>query len=174
MHATRATQFLYDIYTRRVESFAGAKACGLGELFIRDIHGGDHRSHFLGDLQPEVTEATDSEDGEALAWLDARVLQGAVDGNAGAEQWGGVRAGKCVGNFHSVGRGGFDKFSIATVHGYARNFLFDAEILIALAAEFAFAAGPVEPGDADAIAYVQRFDGGTFFDDAAGNFVAED
>lgn len=174
MRAARAPKFLHDIYTGGIESGRCAEAYGVRELFVGDIHGSDECSQFPGDLYGQVTETADTENRQALAGLYARVSQGAKNSDAGAEERRRVRTGKRVRNFHGVARGSFDELGVAAVNGYARDFLLDAEILIALAAEFTFAARPVQPGNADTIAKIERIDGRTFFDDTTGYFVAED
>src|SRR5271155_3036203 len=174
MRAARATKFLGDICRGRVQSCGGAESFGVRELFIGDINRGDGGTQARADLHGELTEAADAKDRQTLARLDFGVLQGAIHRDAGAEKRRGVAGGKLRGNFQRVAGRSFDEFREAAVHGDAGDLLFDAEIFIAFAAEFAFAAAPVEPGDADAVADLQIFDGCAFSHDAAGNFGTED
>ena len=79
-----------------------------------------------------------------------------------------------IGNFQRVAGGGLNEFRVSAIHGYASDLLLDAEILVAFAAEFTFAAGPVHPRNAHAVADFQIFDRRAFFHDAACDFVSED
>src|SRR3954469_292460 len=68
----------------------------------------------------------------------------------------------------------FDVFRVAAIHGYAGNFLLYAEILITFTAEFAFTAGPVNPGHADAVANFQVAYAWSNFSHFAGNLMPHD
>ncbi len=71
-------------------------------------------------------------------------------------------------------RGSLHEFRVSAVHGDASDLLFNAEILVAFVAELAFAASPMYPRNAYAVADLQTIDRGAFFYDAAGDFVPED
>jgi hypothetical protein len=68
----------------------------------------------------------------------------------------------------------FQKLGEATIHSHSGNFLFYAEIFMALLAEGALAAGPVNPGDASPVANLQITNRGAFLNDPTGNLVTED
>ena len=174
MHAAHAAQFLDDIYGGRVQSGGCAKTFRTREFFIGDINGGDGCAQPDADLHSDLAQAADTEDRQTLAWLDFGVLQGAIHRDTGAEQRRGIGRGKLLRNFQRVAGRSFDEFGEASIHGDAGDLLLDAEIFVAVAAEFTFAATPVQPGDADAIADLEIVNGGSFFHDAACDFVAED
>ena len=90
-----------------------------------------------------------------------------------AQKSGAASIAESLRNFRGVACRSFDVFRESSIHGYASNLLLDAEIFVAVAAELAFAAAPMQPGYADSIADFEIFHGGAFFDDAAGDFVAE-
>ncbi len=156
--AARAAQFFGNICGRRVQGCRGAEGFGVREFFIGDVNRGDGRAQARADLHGDLAQAADAEDRQTLAWLDFGVLESAIHGDACAEKRRGIARRKLLGNFQRMTRGSFDEFREAAVHGDAGDLLFDAEILIALAAELTFAAAPVQPGDADAIADLQIFD----------------
>ena len=144
------------------------------EFFLGDINGSDDRAQPPADLHGQVTEAADAENRQTLACLDFGVLQGTIDRDPRAEKRCRVDAGKPVRNLQGMTRGSLHEFCVAAIYGYSSNLLFDAKILIAFAAEFAFAAGPVHPRDANAIANFQVIDGGAFFHNSASDFVSKD
>ena len=82
-------------------------------------------------------------------------------------------AGKPVGNLQGMTRGSLHEFCVSAVHGYAGNFLFYAQVLVAFTAEIAFAAGPVHPRNANAVADFQVIDRGALFYHATRDFVPE-
>src|SRR5258708_38511109 len=71
-------------------------------------------------------------------------------------------------------RGSLYEFSVSAIHGYAGDLLFHTEVFISLATEFTFPAGPVHPGNANALSEFQLIDGCSFFHNAAGDLVPED
>src|ERR1039458_1255132 len=174
MDAARAPQFLDNIYGRRVQRDGCAKASGMREFFVGDIDGSDDCSQPVPDLHGQVAQAADAKDRQTLAWLDLRVPQGTIDRDSRTEKGRSVDAGKFVWDFQGMTRRSLHEFCVSAVHGYAGNFLFDAEVLVAFTAEVAFAAGPVHPGNANAVADFQVIDGSAFLYDAAGDFVPED
>src|SRR5580658_9344252 len=99
-----------------------------------------------------MPQAADTKHRQTLPWLDFGVFQGAIDGDSRAKKWRGVDRGEFIGNFRGMARRNFHELCVSAVHGDAGNFLFDAEVLVAFAAEIAFSAGPVHPGNAYAIA----------------------
>src|SRR5260370_34156639 len=72
-----------------------------------------------------------------------------------------------------MARGNFNELCVSAVDGNASDFMFGAEILVALTAEIAFATGPVYPRNANVVAAFQVLDGRAFFHDAARDFVPE-
>src|SRR6266481_1866213 len=174
MNATCAPQFLDNICTRRVQCNRCAEASCKREFFFGDINGSDDRAQPPPDLHGQVTEAADAENRQTLASLDFGVLQGTIDRDPRAEKRCRVDAGKSVRNLQGMTRGSLHEFCVAAIYGYSSNLLLDAKILIAFAAEFAFAARPVYPRDANAIANFQVTDGGAFFHNSASDFVSKD
>lgn len=71
-------------------------------------------------------------------------------------------------------RGSLYEFSVSAIHGYTGDLLFDAEVLISLAAELAFPARPMHPGNANSVSELQMIDGRAFFYNPTGDFVSED
>src|ERR1700722_12075888 len=72
-----------------------------------------------------------------------------------------------------MARGRFHELRVSTVDGDACNFLFTAEILVALSAKFALPARPVHPGNTHTGAEVQIIYRDTFVHNATRNFVPE-
>src|SRR5258708_8634488 len=102
------------------------------------------------------------------------MLQRTINRNSRAEKRRRVDAGESVRNLQGMTRGSLHEFRVAAIYGYSSNLLFHAKILIAFAAELAFAAGPVHPRNAHVVAYFQVFDGGAFFHNTSGDFVPKD
>ncbi len=63
---------------------------------------------------------------------------------------------------------------MATVHGGACDHLFAAEILVALPAEFAFPAGPVNPRHTDAITHLHILNGSALLHDVTRDLMPQD
>src|SRR5580700_10147187 len=101
-------------------------------------------------------------------------MQRAIDCDSGAEQRRRLDARETIRDFGGMTRRCLDEFRIAAIHGYTCNLLFDAEILVAFAAELTCAARPVQPRNAYTIADFQALDRCAFLDYATGNFVPED
>src|ERR1700735_2950293 len=76
-------------------------------------------------------------------------------------------------NLRCMARRRFHKFREAPVHGDARDLLLHAQVFIAFAAEFTFAARPVEPRDPNSITDLEVAYGSPLFNDGPGDFVAE-
>jgi hypothetical protein len=125
-------------------------------------------------LYGQVAQAADAEDREPLAWLDIGVLQRAIDRDSRAEKWRSVDRGKPIRNLQGMTSGSFHEFSVAAIHGYAGDLLFNAEVLISLATELTFSTGPVNPRNANVVSEFQVIDGCAFFHDATCDFVPED
>jgi hypothetical protein len=75
---------------------------------------------------------------------------------------------KFVGNLQGMARGSLYEFSVSAIHGYACDLLFNTEVLIPLATELTFPAGPVHPGNANAVPELQMIDGCALFYNATG------
>jgi hypothetical protein len=174
MDTAGAPELLDNVYGRRVQGGGRAKSPGTGQFFVGDINGSNDRSESLADLHSQVTEAADTENRQTLSGSDVGMLQGTIDRNSRTEERRSVDTGKSVGDLQSMTRGSLDEFCVSSVHAHPGNLLFDAEILIAFPAELAFATGPVHPRDANAIANLQVIDRGTFFHNAASDFVPKD
>src|SRR5438270_586274 len=67
---------------------------------------------------------------------------------------------------------GLDVFGIAAIHGASSDLLLDAKVFMAFAAELTFAAGPMDPRHANAVARLEIAHSVADFRDAAGNFMA--
>jgi hypothetical protein len=143
------------------------------ELLVGDINGSHDRPKPSTDLHGKVTEPSDAKNRQMLTWLEFGLLQGSIDRNSGTEKRRGVDAGESFRNLQGMTRGSLHEFRVSAVHRNASDLLFNAEILFAFAAELAFAAGPVHPGNAYAVANLQMIDRGAFFYDPTGNFVPE-
>jgi hypothetical protein len=100
--------------------------------------------------------------------------QGSVDRDSGTEERRGGNAGESFWNLQGMTRGSLHELRVSAVHGDAGDLLFDAEILIAFAAELAFAASPMHPRNTYAVADLQVIDRGAFLYHATGDFVPED
>src|SRR5580704_2042053 len=144
------------------------------EFLVENINGRDDRPQTQPNLYRQVTQAADAKDRQTLAWLDFGVFQGTVDGDTCTEKRRCVDRGESVGNSRGMARGYLDELGVSAVDGDTGNLLFDAEILVAFTAEIAFAAGPVHPRHAHAVANFQMTDGRAFFHDAAGDFMPQD
>jgi len=100
------------------------------EFFFGHINGTDGGSQSLTDLYRQVAQAADAEDREPLPWLDIGVLQRAIDRDSRAEKWRSFDRGKPIRNLQGMTSGSFHEFSVAAIHGYAGDLLFNAEVLI--------------------------------------------
>src|SRR6516165_8057733 len=120
-----------------------------------------------------MSQATNTENSQALPGENLRLPQGAINGHPSTKERGCVERGKVFGNFHHVAGRSADEFSEAAVYGHARYLLLRAEILIPLPAEIAFAAGPVNPGQADAVSDLEVANIRSVFHDATNDFMAE-
>lgn len=152
----------------------GAALAGEGELVGAKIDRRDSGAAGGGDLNGEVTQAADAEDGDALPGAERCLLEPPVNGNAGAQQRGGVGETEAVRQRDDVGGFRLDEFGVTAIDGDAGDALAPAEHLAPLPAVFAFAAGPVEPGNANAIAGVNGGDVRAGGVDDAGDFVPQD
>jgi hypothetical protein len=73
-----------------------------------------------------------------------------------------------------VACGRLEIFRISAIHGYARDFLLAAKILIPFFAQLAFAARPVNPGHSDAVSNFQLRNIRAFPGHVPRDFVPED
>ena len=93
MDSSIAPQFLDDIHDCRVQGDGCTQASRLLEFFFGHINGTDSSSQSHPDLYSQVAKTADAKDRQPLPWLDFGVFQGAIDGEARAEKWGGLDAG---------------------------------------------------------------------------------
>src|SRR5277367_676606 len=122
------------------------------QLLVGDINRSNQRAQTYADLHRKVTQPAHPKHRQTLAWLNSGVAQRAVHGYSGAEERRGFDCRKRAGDLRGVTRGNLDVFRESSIHGYAGNLLFDAEVFVAVAAELAFAAGPVQPGYSHSVA----------------------
>ena len=138
--SARSAHLLNDVFCAGVYCRGCAQTPGMRELLVGDINSSNKRSQPDADLHRQVTQSTDAKHRQTLTWLNFRVLQRAVHSYSGAEKRRSLDRRKPTGNLRGVTCGNFDVFRESSIHGYAGNLLFDAEIFVAVAAELAFAA----------------------------------
>src|SRR5258707_7829915 len=73
-----------------------------------------------------------------------------------------------------MARGSLYEFSVSAIHGYACDLLFNTEVLIPLATELTLPAGPVHPGNANAVSELQMIDGCALFYNATADLELGD
>ncbi|MNF91961.1 hypothetical protein D3C84_745850 [compost metagenome] len=155
-----------------VDGEAGAEPPGEFELGVIDVHGGDVQTHGPGVLHGHVAEAADAGNRHPLARAGVGHLQALVDGHPGAEDRGDLDeadAGRQMADVLGLGQG---VLSEAAVHRVAGVALRVAEGFPAAQAVFAVAAGRVQPGNADPVAFLDVGDPGAHGDHVADAFVA--
>src|SRR5262249_4910039 len=109
------------------------------------------KTHLRGELDAEVAEAADAEDGDRVARPCVRIAQRVERGDAGAHQRTGVDRADVVRNRRQSFERDDDVVRVAAVHRDAGDQLVHAGDERAAAARFAVAAIAAEPADADAL-----------------------
>jgi hypothetical protein len=125
-------------------------------------------------LHCQVSKAADTENRKTLTGHHSCALQSAIDRERGTKKRSGLDWQDNVWNFQRMTGWRFDKFRIASVDCDPRDLLTAAQVFVPLAAEFALAAGPVNPGYADAVANLQIPHRCAFLHHAACDFMTRD
>src|SRR5215472_12716370 len=135
-----------------------------------------HRAeaHLAGALDAEMAEAADALHGDRVAWSRSRVAQGVVDGDAGAEQWGRLRARQIVGHRGDRLGGGDHVLGIAAIEAERSDLLEATQDEVAAAARITREAVSTVPADANALARLPDLDVGTHDVDPTGDLVPWD
>jgi hypothetical protein len=124
----------------------GVAASGNVNLTIPGLQNGDR----------EMGGGAESEEADALAFLDAGDAEATEANDSSAQKRSGVEIIKGGGNGGSEIVAGYGVFGIASIDGVAGKGWGVAEVLFAAAAVGAGSIGAAEPGDADASAGCQR------------------
>lgn len=101
------------------------------------------------------------------------MLERTINGEPRAEKRRGFEPGKSIRNFHDVRSGGFYELGISPIDADAGDFLTGAQIFVSRAAEFTFAAAPVDPRNPNMIADLKIAHGIAHLNDATRHFMAE-
>src|SRR5579863_7683148 len=173
MDSTFAAQRLSHISRGSIERVNRTTTSGEFQLLLRDVDRGHLRAKGPSELHCKVSEATYSENSQALTGHDPGALQGAINCESGTKKRGGFERRKTLWNFQRVSCRRLHKFGVATVNGDTCDLLPAAQVLVAFAAKFALTAGPVNPGHANAITDLQIVHRRAFLHYVTGNFVAE-
>ena len=86
----RRSQILKDVGVGRAPIVVGAETRPIILLGERQVEHRHMRAHRAGNPYPKMTQPAEAEDSDALAGPRLPVPQRRVDGDAGAEHWGGV------------------------------------------------------------------------------------
>src|SRR5258708_4727529 len=105
-----------------------------------------------------MTQPADSEHSQPLSTREFGLLQRAVDRDPGTEQRGSFSGGYSLGNLQGVGCGRLYEFRVAAVVGDSGDLLPGAEVFVALQAEFALPACPMNPRHANVVSHAQIAD----------------
>src|ERR1700677_2240025 len=152
MEATLAAHLFYHINRESIECVNGAKSSGKFKLLLGNVDRGHLRAKSPSQLHGKVSQATYTENRQALAGHDSGAFQCAIDCESGTKKRGRCERRKTIWNFHRVSCRRGHKFRVATIHGDTCDLLPAAQVLVALTAEFAITATPMNPGHADAVA----------------------
>src|SRR5262249_12670851 len=136
-------------------------------------HATNPSAHGLGHLNGEMSQTSHAENRQALPELRAGLFQCAVDSKSGAEQRRGFVRVQGSGYRGDMAGRRLDELREAAVDGATCHLLARAEDFAALFAEFTLAAGPVEPGDAHALAGSPLRHTAAEFCDRADNFMPQ-
>src|SRR6185437_11578224 len=147
---------------------------GFGFLVLGGGEGDDLGAEGARELDGEMAEAADADDADARGGAGAVVAERSVDGDAGAEKWGGGDAVESVRDRDDEAAVNADGRGETTVAADAGGLRLGAEMLLAGAAPFADAAGVCLPADADPLAYRGAVDVGADGGDGANDLVAGD
>jgi hypothetical protein len=134
--------------------------------------GGDAISEFVGELNAEMAESTDTEDGDQISGHGSIATQRIVCGDSGAEKRGGFGGIERIGHRGESFDGGDHVFGVATVEMKAGDFLLGAIREIAAAAKKAGVVLPAVPADSYALTLLPIGDSRAELGDYTGNFVA--
>src|SRR5580700_3749669 len=173
MDSTFAPQLLDHICRGRIERVSSAKRSGEFQLLLGDADRGHLRAKGSSELHCKVSQATYTENSQALTGHNPGALQGAIDGESSTKKRGGFKRRKTIWNFQRVSCRRLHKFGVATVNGDTCDLLPAAQVFVSFVAKFALSAAPVNPGHANAIADLQLVHCRAFLHDVPGNFVAE-
>src|ERR1041385_3078462 len=121
-----------------------------------------------------MAEPADSENSQPLAGCEPRLLERAINRYPGAEQRSSFNGGDAVRNSGGVTGRGLDVLGKAAVNGAACDLLPGAEVFKTGAAELAFAACPVDPWNAHAVANLEFAHAAAGFGHAARDLVSGD
>src|ERR1700722_860483 len=130
------------------------------------------KSHRFGVLNGDVSETAGAGNDDPFAGTGLRLFQGFICGDAGAENRSGIRERKILGNATEIVGLSQSVFGEGAVDRVSGIFLFEAECFPSGETEIAVAAGAVQPGDSDAIAFFQVSDAGSESGDDSGAFVS--
>jgi hypothetical protein len=172
--AAGAHDLRHGIGRTGVHGHVGTERAGQGQLFFADVERGHVQAHRLGVLHGQMTETADAGNRDPFAGSRLGFADALVGGDAGAEdrrQRGEIAALRQAGH---VGRSADRVFGERPVHAVAAVVLALAERLPAGRAVFAAAAGVVQPGDADRVAFLEPAYTGTERGDDAGALVSGD
>ena len=136
--------------------------------------GGDLRAEGPDELQAEMPQPADADDSHARGGTHAEVVQGRIDGDAGAEQGGDVFAIERVGHGDGKARVDADGVGVASIAADAGWLRGGAEVLVALTAPLADAATVCLPADTDALSDGEVADQGADRRDRSHDLVAGD
>ena len=110
-----------------------------------------------GELDSEMAQTADANHAHAGGRIDPVDAQRVVDGAAGAEQRRGMFAVEGVGDGNDETIVGADAVGVTAIAVHAGGFRFRAEVLLALQAPLAVAAGIGLPAEANALANLESF-----------------
>ncbi|MNV48683.1 hypothetical protein D3C71_1406020 [compost metagenome] len=171
-----ATDFLLQERSRigvaRVDGDGRAQALGEPELAVVDIHRRHVQPHRLGVLHGHVAQATDAGNHHPVAGLGVGDLQALVHSDARAQDRRDIDEAHFLGQMADVIGIGQRVFRETTVHRIAAVLLRFAQRFPAAQTVLAIAAGRVQPRNADAVAFLDVGDAGTYRDHMANAFVA--
>lgn len=157
-----------------VDEGVGAEREGFGFLILGGGEGDDFRTEGAGELDGEVSEAADADDADAGGGAGSAVAERGVDGDAGAEERGGVDAVEGIWDGDGEAAVDADGRGESTVAADAGGLGLGAEVFFAGAAPLADAAGVCLPADADALTDDGTMHGGAEGGDGADDLVAGD
>lgn len=166
-----ALEHLHRVFLPGVDRQAGTELARQFQLGVVDVDGGDVQAHGPGVLHGDVAEAADAGDRHPLAGARVGLLEPLVDGDAGAEDRRDFSEFDVFRQNSDVVRVGQYVFGIAAVHRVAGVLLALAEGLPAGQAVLAAAAGGVQPGDADPVAFLHSGHSAAHRGDVADAFV---
>src|SRR5262245_31124465 len=171
--ASSLLDLLMGLARRGVDRDVGAAFPRQFEFVVGHVDGDNFRAIRLRKLNRQMAESADAEDGYLLPRLRAGFFHRAVNRQSGAEQRRGFFKAQVVRKPRDVARLGYDELGEASVNHAAGDLLFRAESLAPRRTEFAFAAGPMQPRHADAVADVESGNAFAYRSDSPSDFVSE-